>query len=95
MPFGRLLRDLPALLEAARDCGDDLVFLCRSGGRSQMACELAAAAGLAAPLNLAGGLLVWARDVDSGFEVPLPSRMAFSLRDRRRGLCALRARAGN
>lgn len=72
VPLGLLPRHLPALLEAARDCGDDLVFLCRSGGRSQMACELAAAAGLAAPLNLAGGLLVWARDVDSGFEVPPP-----------------------
>lgn len=69
VPFGRLLRDLPALLDAA--------------------------AGLATPLNLAGDLLAWARDIDSGFEVPLPSRMAFSLRDRRRGLCALRARAGN
>jgi len=31
-----------------------------------------AAAGLATPLNLAGDLLAWARDVDSGFEVPLP-----------------------
>nr|MBP7615132.1 hypothetical protein [Steroidobacteraceae bacterium] len=72
VPLGLLLRDLPALLHAARAEGDDVVFLCRSGGRSQMACEQAAAAGLAAPLNLAGGLLAWARDVDSGFEVPLP-----------------------
>lgn len=72
VPLGLLLRDLPALLHAARAEGDDVVFLCRSGGRSQTACEQAAAAGLAAPLNLAGGLLAWARDVDSGFEVPLP-----------------------
>ena len=72
VPLNWLPRDLPTLLEAARACGDDLVFLCRSGGRSQIASELAAAAGLAAPLNLAGGLLAWAHDVDSGFEVPLP-----------------------
>jgi sulfur-carrier protein adenylyltransferase/sulfurtransferase len=45
------------------------VFLCRSGGRSLAACAIAARAGVAAPAHLEGGLLAWAAEVDSGFEV--------------------------
>jgi rhodanese-related sulfurtransferase len=33
VPFGRLLRDLPALLDAARARGGEIVFLCRRGAR--------------------------------------------------------------
>ncbi len=40
------------------------VFICRSGGRSLRACELALQAGIASPANLDGGLLAWAAQVD-------------------------------
>jgi len=40
------------------------VFVCRSGGRSMRACQLALAAGIAAPANLEGGMLGWAAEVD-------------------------------
>ena len=40
------------------------VFICRSGGRSLRACEIALQAGIASPANLDGGLLGWAAEVD-------------------------------
>ena len=40
------------------------VFICRSGGRSLRACTLVLAAGVAAPVNLEGGMLAWAAEVD-------------------------------
>jgi len=40
------------------------VFICRSGGRSMRACQLALAAGVASPANLEGGMLGWAAEVD-------------------------------
>ena len=45
------------------------VFICRSGGRSLAACELALRAGVAAPANLDGGLLAWAAEVDPELNV--------------------------
>lgn len=57
------LGELPArIAEIAPDSAP--VFLCRSGGRSLAACELALRAGIASPANLDGGLQAWARDVD-------------------------------
>ena len=40
------------------------VFICRSGGRSLRACAMALRAGAARPVNLEGGMLAWAADVD-------------------------------
>ena len=40
------------------------VFICRSGGRSMAACEMALAANIAAPANLEGGMLAWAAQID-------------------------------
>lgn len=40
------------------------VFICRSGGRSLRACTMALAAGVASPVNLEGGMLAWAAEVD-------------------------------
>jgi sulfur-carrier protein adenylyltransferase/sulfurtransferase len=40
------------------------VFICRSGGRSMRACQLALTAGIASPANLEGGMLAWAAQVD-------------------------------
>jgi sulfur-carrier protein adenylyltransferase/sulfurtransferase len=57
------LGELPArLAEIERDSAP--VFICRSGGRSLRACNIALAAGVSAPANLEGGLLAWAAQVD-------------------------------
>jgi molybdopterin/thiamine biosynthesis adenylyltransferase/rhodanese-related sulfurtransferase len=45
------------------------VFICRSGGRSLAACQLALRARIASPANLEGGLLAWAAAVDPGLRV--------------------------
>lgn len=42
-----------------------LVFMCRSGTRSLIACGIATGAALQSLANLEGGLLSWARDIDS------------------------------
>ena len=57
------LGELPQRIgEIARDSAP--VFICRSGGRSLRACEIALRAGIASPANLDGGLLGWAAEVD-------------------------------
>ena len=45
------------------------VFICRSGGRSLAACQLALRAGVPSPANLEGGLLAWAREIDPALRV--------------------------
>jgi len=45
------------------------VFICRSGGRSLAACQIALRANIAAPANLEGGLLAWAAEVDPSLHV--------------------------
>ena len=46
-----------------------VVFLCRSGGRSRAACELAARAGMKNVADLDGGMLSWAATVDPAMTV--------------------------
>jgi sulfur-carrier protein adenylyltransferase/sulfurtransferase len=46
-----------------------LVFLCRSGGRSRKACELALQAGFSKVADLDGGILAWATGVDPDMTV--------------------------
>ena len=46
-----------------------VVFVCRSGARSLTAAALASRAGVEDIAHLEGGLLAWARDVDTSFEV--------------------------
>ena len=46
-----------------------VVFVCRSGARSLTAAALASRAGVEDIAHLEGGLLAWAREIDSGFEV--------------------------
>ncbi len=76
LPIGELgtrMTELVATLDSAsrgRTARPDVVFLCRSGGRSLQACEIAVGANLTAvPINLDGGLLAWSRDVDHDFPV--------------------------
>jgi sulfur-carrier protein adenylyltransferase/sulfurtransferase len=45
------------------------VFICRSGGRSLAACQLALRAQVTSPANLEGGLLAWAAEVDPRLHV--------------------------
>jgi len=45
------------------------VFICRSGGRSLAACQMALAAGVAGPVNLEGGMLAWAAEIDPALPV--------------------------
>jgi len=45
------------------------IFICRSGARSLTACAIAARAGIEATAHLEGGLIAWARDVDTSFPV--------------------------
>jgi molybdopterin/thiamine biosynthesis adenylyltransferase/rhodanese-related sulfurtransferase len=59
IPLGELPRRLAEIAPH-----DAPVFICRSGGRSLAACELALRAGIAAPANLEGGLLAWAAAID-------------------------------
>jgi|HubBroStandDraft_5_1064220.scaffolds.fasta_scaffold33200_2 molybdopterin/thiamine biosynthesis adenylyltransferase/rhodanese-related sulfurtransferase len=64
IPLGELpgrLTEIPA--------GSAPVFICRSGGRSFAACQMALAAGIASPANLEGGLLGWAAQVDPALRV--------------------------
>ena len=68
IPLAGLAAMLPQLAGAA----GPVLFLCRSGGRSQKACEQAVLAGLAEVINLEGGLLAWARDVEPSFPVAAP-----------------------
>jgi len=50
-----------------------LVFVCRSGGRSRAACDIAVGAGRRDIMNLEGGMLAWARHVDPALEIaPYP-----------------------
>ena len=60
-----VLNEIPSRLE---DIPKDktLIFMCRSGARSMKACEFLAGQGWdeSRLLNLEGGILAWARDVD-------------------------------
>jgi sulfur-carrier protein adenylyltransferase/sulfurtransferase len=45
------------------------VFICRSGGRSMAACQLALRANIDSPANLEGGMLGWAAAIDPSIRV--------------------------
>ena len=68
IPLGQL-----ALRLAEVPAAESVVFVCRSGGRSQAASRRAAAAGHSGAVDLNGGLLAWADVIDPGFTVaPAP-----------------------
>ena len=64
IPLGQLPQRLGEVAAHPRP-----VFICRSGGRSLAACQLALGAQIASPANLEGGLLAWARAVDPALRV--------------------------
>lgn len=45
------------------------IFICRSGGRSMAACQMALRANIRSPANLEGGMLAWAASVDPSVHV--------------------------
>ncbi len=45
------------------------VFICRSGGRSMVACQIALRANIRSPANLEGGMLAWAAGIDPSIRV--------------------------
>ena len=59
LPMSELERRLPELR-----AGSTAVFMCRSGGRSLRAAGAALQAGSVTPIQLDGGLLAWASEVD-------------------------------
>jgi len=64
IPLGELPERLAEIASHAAP-----VFMCRSGGRSLSACQLALRAGIRGPANLEGGLRAWAAAVDPELEV--------------------------
>lgn len=64
IPLGTLADKLSAL-----DKTKHYVVHCRSGGRSHRAVEMMTAAGFHSAVNLTGGILGWAKDVDANMPV--------------------------
>lgn len=62
------VRELGARLDAF-DASKTVVFVCRSGARSLTASGIARRRGLPRPAHLEGGLLAWAKEIDTSFEV--------------------------
>lgn len=57
------MSDIPARL-GELDATKETIVLCRSGGRSLRVAEYLAGRGFARPVNLTGGILAWALQVD-------------------------------
>ena len=64
IPLGQLPQRLAEI-----DPQSDPVFICRSGGRSMAACQIALRANIRSPANLEGGMLAWAAGVDPSIRV--------------------------
>jgi sulfur-carrier protein adenylyltransferase/sulfurtransferase len=64
IPLGQLPQRLAEI-----DPQADAVFICRSGGRSMTACQIALRANIPSPANLEGGMLAWASSIDPSVEV--------------------------
>lgn len=50
--------------ELAKYKDTEIVVYCRSGKRSERACQFLSSSGFKNVLNLEGGILAWARDID-------------------------------
>ncbi len=48
---------------------DEIICLCRSGGRSEQACQFLEKQGFENVKNLKGGINKWARDIDTSLPV--------------------------
>ncbi len=59
IPMGEIQNRLSEL-----DSHQEIVVICRSGGRSLQVARFLSAQGFASVSNLAGGILAWSRDLD-------------------------------
>jgi adenylyltransferase/sulfurtransferase len=64
IPLGQLPQRLAEIASQSAP-----VFICRSGGRSMAACQLALRANIRSPANLEGGMLAWAATIDPSMRV--------------------------
>jgi adenylyltransferase/sulfurtransferase len=64
IPLGELPQRLSEIASQA-----DPVFICRSGGRSMAACQMALRANIRSPANLEGGMMAWAATIDPSIHV--------------------------
>jgi rhodanese-related sulfurtransferase len=62
------LAQLPARLAEFAN-GPAPMFICRSGGRSMAACQMAQRANISAPANIEGGMTAWATQIDPDVRV--------------------------
>ena len=61
------MNEVPARL-AELDPNDEIVVMCRSGGRSMQVAQFLARNGFQSVANLTGGILAWSREVDSSVQ---------------------------
>jgi len=64
IPLGQLPQRLAEI-----DPASEPVFICRSGGRSMAACQMALRANIRSPANLEGGMMAWAASIDPAMKV--------------------------
>jgi sulfur-carrier protein adenylyltransferase/sulfurtransferase len=64
IPLGELPQRLAEIAQEAEP-----VFICRSGGRSMAACQMALRADIRSPANLEGGMTAWADTIDPSVRV--------------------------
>jgi sulfur-carrier protein adenylyltransferase/sulfurtransferase len=64
IPLGQLAQRLAEI-----DPASEPVFICRSGGRSMAACQMALRANIRSPANLEGGMMAWAATIDPRVKV--------------------------
>lgn len=58
------LGELPNRVSELRDKDAEIIVYCRSGKRSERACQFLTSSGYKNVTNLEGGILAWARDID-------------------------------
>jgi rhodanese-related sulfurtransferase len=58
------MKEVPARL-AELDPNEEIVVMCKSGGRSMQVAQFLERNGFRSVANLTGGILAWSRDVDS------------------------------
>ncbi|MBX9877080.1 MAG: sulfurtransferase [Candidatus Obscuribacterales bacterium] len=58
------LGELPARVNELSNKDSEIVVYCRSGKRSERACQFLTASGYKDVANLDGGILAWAKDID-------------------------------
>jgi rhodanese-related sulfurtransferase len=61
------MKEVPGRL-AELDPNDEIVVMCRSGGRSMQVAQFLARNGFQSVANLTGGILAWSREVDSSVQ---------------------------